>query len=217
MEAAVWHANFILILLFCFALTGGQNMSDKCELEQIHNCIEQKFLCGGIASALRRAALRDADETQRIFCSVDIPECTSGLTHPDCPEEIVVGGALITEGFKALCENQGFLLKALLNAHECWDILGLTSCIEGLLLTTESYDVSEQTDRDLKLLKNESNKCATRFKIDSSVCSQVDGSAMEKLIHTVIGRIVPEYNAAPQACSSAAALMSFLLALVFTI
>nr|XP_037285410.1 uncharacterized protein LOC119178326 [Rhipicephalus microplus] len=130
--------------------------------------------------------------------------------------ELVLTGSLIAEGFNALCENQGFLLKALLNTYECWDIQVLISCIEQLPLMTQSYDASEHTDRDLKVLKNELDNCAARSKFNSQECAQVDGSAMEKLIHTVIERIVPDYNAAPQACLSAATLLSTVLALVLT-
>ncbi|XP_075743425.1 uncharacterized protein LOC119178327 [Rhipicephalus microplus] len=63
--------------------------------------------------------------------------------------ELVLTGSLIAEGFNALCENQGFLLKALLNTYECWNIEVFISCIEQLSLMTESYEASELTDQDL--------------------------------------------------------------------
>nr|XP_037285412.1 uncharacterized protein LOC119178327 [Rhipicephalus microplus] len=214
------RASLFLVLLVFSPFTGGQGMRDECQAEQIINCTEQKFSRLGFTIALRRAARRGADEIQKAICSVDIQECTSGLTHQDCPEDmkidLVVTGTLIAEGFNALCENQGLLLKALLNTYECWNIEVLISCIEQLSLMTESYEASEQTDQDLKLLKNELNSCATRSKINSQECAQVDVSAMEKLIHNIIGRIVPEYNSAPQACSSAATLLSTVLTLVLT-
>ncbi|KAL1479837.1 hypothetical protein MTO96_051540 [Rhipicephalus appendiculatus] len=67
-----------------------------------------------------------------------------------------------------------------------------------------------------RVLKNGLPKCVARSKINSAQCAQVDVSSIEKLMHTFVGRTVPGYNVASQACLSAAALLSIVLALAFT-
>ncbi|KAL3210725.1 hypothetical protein MRX96_008666 [Rhipicephalus microplus] len=221
MEAAVWPANFIVILLLLCLLTGGQNMRDRCGEEQILNCLAEKFTRVGMAFALPAMVALNADNIYKSVCSVNVQECIFWHAREYCPEdkkmELELLESSMVEGFEALCENQGSLLKTLLSVYQCWNFQEFLSCIVQLPLTTKSFDfLAKRTDQDLEVLKKGLPKCIAHSKINTKQCAQVDEKAIEKLMHTFAERTVPGYNAASRACFSTAAMLSTVVALVFT-
>ncbi|XP_037509924.2 uncharacterized protein LOC119386703 [Rhipicephalus sanguineus] len=180
-------------------------------------------MCGGRTFRLLQVApqMRTRMLTRINVSSANIKECTFGNARQNCPKdkrmELELAESSMVAAFDALCENEGSLLKTVLNTYQCWNFPAFFGCIQQLPLTTKNFDFfAKRTEKDLEVLKKELPKCVALSKINSAQCAQVDVGSIEKLIHTFIGRTVPGYNAASQACLSAAALLSIVLALVFT-
>lgn len=214
----MFRASFCLLLLVLSPLTEGQFMRDECHEGQIMECITKKFMGVGMYFALPQA---NPDNIYKAICSANIKECTFGNARQNCPKdkrmELELAEASMVAGFDALCENEGSLLKTLLDTYQCWNIPEFVNCIQQLALTTKGFDFfAKRTEKDLEVLKNELPKCVARSKINSPRCAQVDIGSIEKLVHTFLGRTVQGYDVPSQASLSAAAPLSIALALVLT-
>ncbi|XP_037509923.1 uncharacterized protein LOC119386702 [Rhipicephalus sanguineus] len=216
MEAAVWHANFFLIVLLFCPLRDGQAMKDPCQEEAINKCLENKVkrVFGAILTS-------DLHEAYKVTCTGKKTQCTELHAGPDCPAvkklDLQAGDALLTSALNALCQNRGIILKKLV---KCWDMEAFATCMGRVQLP--DMNGRDSTRKSLELLKIEVPNCLADSKQSGAECTKADFKQVRQSIDDFLEDVAQADNddsnssAATQAGTSVAALLSVSLALAFT-
>lgn len=119
-----------------------------------------------------------------------------------------------------VCENQGELLKQLLNSLQCWNFEAFSTCLQRLLVPSLGLDFSstQQGQENLQVLRRGFAQCARDSMIKSTQCEQIGMQPVEKFMDAFMERTAPgsKGDAPKLAASCTAALLSVVLALVYT-
>lgn len=172
-------------------------------------------------SALR---IGGTDKAYQDICTGNKQRCPVMNPLPNCPQEKELGLEFAESSLEAaldiVCENQGELLKQLLDSLQCWNLEAFNGCLQRLLAPMLGLDFSstQQAQENLQVLRRGFSQCVRDSMIKTGKCEQIGMKPVERLLDIFMERTAPGYKGdAPKlAASCTAALLSVVLALVFT-